>query len=181
MATKIYTSPTGTGITFPVSVGNKRDWIHLDGDRSDFTTADAAVQAAIENHPKFKAGQIILVVSKPNTMEQSCAEQEIKSTGILTTETILRNTEVGGEDELANTDEISDDNDTVLVSEANPQSDPGIKTDEYDIIVEVTDINGAAAILRAEPYKVHYTKLRTPEAVREQAALNKVAFPNWME
>ncbi|MDR1089946.1 MAG: hypothetical protein LBL79_02630 [Prevotella sp.] len=43
----------------------------------------------------------------------------------------------------------------------------------------VTDINGAVATLKGEPYKVHHMKLKDPASVIEQAELNDVSFPNW--
>ncbi len=43
---------------------------------------------------------------------------------------------------------------------------------------DVSDINGAVAILSGEPYNVSKAKLRTPDAVRKAAKENDVSFPN---
>ena len=59
------------------------------------------------------------------------------------------------------------------VTPQNPGST--IETVEFP---EVTDINGAAAVLKAEPYKIHHFKLKSPESIKEQSALVGVSFPN---
>jgi len=43
---------------------------------------------------------------------------------------------------------------------------------------EVTDMNGAVAILRGEPYKVHHLRLSNKEAVLRVAGELGVTFPN---
>ncbi len=52
---------------------------------------------------------------------------------------------------------------------------PSAPAKEYP---EVTDIQSAIDILRAEPYKVHHTKLTTPEKVLAVASELGVSFPN---
>ncbi len=65
--------------------------------------------------------------------------------------------------------------------ETNEDEDAGDDTPLFEAkeFPEVTDINGAVAVLKSEPYKVHHMKLKTPEAIREQAAICGVTFPNW--
>jgi hypothetical protein len=45
---------------------------------------------------------------------------------------------------------------------------------------DVTTVNQAKEILRAEPYNVHHMKLRTPDAIMAQAIEHSVTFPNWV-
>lgn len=60
----------------------------------------------------------------------------------------------------------------------NKQSDK-IEDTEVQVYDNVTDINGAVAILKGDPYKVHHMKLKSPGEVMEQANLYNVSFPNW--
>lgn len=61
------------------------------------------------------------------------------------------------------------------------------ESNEYSNIVnstkksypEVTDIQEAVEILKNE-YNVTHQRLRTPKAVKKQAELNNVSFPNWI-
>jgi hypothetical protein len=149
MATKRYVSTTGMGISFPVLVAGKRKWVSLDGNRADFTTSDVELQAAIENHREFKSRQIILANSKPDTATIRKENANIPIAEKSSQEPV---------DEPVSADEIPD----------------GVT--EYP---DVTDINGAKSVLRGEPYNIHHMKLQTPQAIREQAELNKVSFPNW--
>jgi len=43
----------------------------------------------------------------------------------------------------------------------------------------VTDIQGAVEVLKAEPYKINVKSLRTPENIMKQAQTCNVTFPNW--
>lgn len=43
---------------------------------------------------------------------------------------------------------------------------------------DVTDINGAVAVLNGEPYKVAKSKLKTPDAIKLAMETCSVSFPN---
>jgi hypothetical protein len=46
------------------------------------------------------------------------------------------------------------------------------------IFPEITDFQDAADILKKEPYRIHYSKVKTPDQIKDQAELMKVSFPN---
>ena len=161
MAAKRYKSLTGTQYTFPVSVGGKVIWVSFKGPQDDFVTSDEALQKAIEKHPRFTGGQIGVAgqsVNKATPVVKIPAKKGSKAP-------IMESAEpdaAGGNPEIIPGETSGDET--------------GGESVEYP---DVADINAAVAVLRGEPYKVHHLSLRTPAAVREQAALNKVAFPNW--
>ena len=43
---------------------------------------------------------------------------------------------------------------------------------------EVTDINAAVDILKKNPYRIHHSKLQTPDSVLKAAESVNVSFPN---
>jgi hypothetical protein len=43
---------------------------------------------------------------------------------------------------------------------------------------EVTDINMAAEILRGNPYRIHHSKLKSPESILKEAEGVNASFPN---
>ena len=76
------------------------------------------------------------------------------------------------------------------ISQVNVDQNSEISEAPEDIVIandditpypDVTDINGAVAVLKGEPYKVHHMKLKNPAAILEQAKLNNVSFPNWTQ
>ena len=63
---------------------------------------------------------------------------------------------------------------TVTAATVFPEGE-SFKAKDY---TEVTNINQAIAVLKAEPYKVHHMKLKNLEAVMAQAIEHSVNFPN---
>jgi hypothetical protein len=63
MKNKTYISLTGIRYTFPVNIDGKTKWISISGEQLEYTTSNAKVQSAIENHSKFKDGSIGILSS----------------------------------------------------------------------------------------------------------------------
>jgi hypothetical protein len=49
---------------------------------------------------------------------------------------------------------------------------------DIKVFGEVTDVNGAVAILAGAPYMVGKAKLRTPDDIRREAETRRLSFPN---
>jgi hypothetical protein len=80
--------------------------------------------------------------------------------------------------------DFGNENDEASSADAGAPEDveaQGEPSPEMAVFPDVVDINGASAVLRAEPYKVNHLALRTPEQVRARATINGVSFPNWTE
>lgn len=167
MGRKRYKSLTGTQYTFPVSVEGKRIWISFGGNENDYATSNTKVQAAIEATAEFKRRMIGLVGGE----ETPIVEKVVP---------IAPATEVVKPIIPANPVENPKPKEDSVNDPENPNG-----ADEQEVpkhvasYPDVVDINGAVAVLRGDPYKVHHMSLQTPEAIIKQAAANNVVFPNW--
>jgi len=43
----------------------------------------------------------------------------------------------------------------------------------------ITDINDVVSILRKDPYRISYQKLKSPEDIRKQIEVNNLSFPDF--
>lgn len=174
---------TGGALTFPVKTNKGREWVTIAGTGREYTTSDATIQAAIEARREFKVGQIS-IVSRANAPKQPTVPTGTPKTSVMDTPKESQKT-VAETHEQPETQSVVDGatqdttgeapRGTPLEAEGDEDS-PAVKdVTEYP---EVTDINSAVAVLRGEPYNIHHLKLRTPAMIREQAAINKVSFPN---
>ena len=59
-------------------------------------------------------------------------------------------------------------------------TEEGGEVDQKDMIEypNVNDYQEAADILRKDPYRIHYSKTKTPEDILDQAKQLNVSFPN---
>jgi len=44
----------------------------------------------------------------------------------------------------------------------------------------ITDINDVVSILRKDPYRISYKKLKSPEEIKEQIKVNNLSFPDFI-
>lgn len=176
MAAKRYISKTGVKYSFLVEVNGKVKSISFKGNEKDCIVNDPATQKAVEESKFFKNGWIGVA---PGTTAGGFDEEVSGIAGGEATGDKLEvarassKTKVELEAEAAKSK--SGENAGIAGGEATGEDVDG----EATPYPEVTDINGAVAILKGEPYKVHHMKLKDPASIMEQAKLNNVSFPNW--
>ena len=167
MAAKRYISKTGVKYSFLVKVRGIVKSITFKGNEKDCIVNDPATQKAVEESKFFKNGWIGVA---PGTTAGGFDEEVSGIAGGEAT---------GDKLEVAR---ASSKTKAELEAEATMKAaalQPGEATGEATPFPEVTDINGAVAILKGEPYKINHMKLKDPASVMVQAKLNKVSFPNW--
>lgn len=122
-------------------------------DPATFTTDIAAVQAAIENSPKFKSGKI----------------KKIKSfvIGEVPEETAKEEKENSVASDALNGSSTDADNSKVDTNEGESK------------YAEVKNSQQARAILMDEPYNIPLADLGNKQAILGKAAELNVVFPNW--
>lgn len=146
--------------------------------RTDDVTSGKLVSADIDdNGTQYVAGDVITmtkgVIIKVLTVDDGA---------ILTYEVENAGSTIAVDDTLSQVETTSTAGAgfQLVVTEATPatmfpETSP-FKAVSFD---EVLNISDAVKVLRAEPYNVHHTKLRTPQAVLAQAIEHSVSFPNW--
>lgn len=128
-------------------------------DPATFTTDIAAVQAAIENSPKFKSGKIKKIKSFVIGEVPEEAAKEEKAT----------------KKEKENS--VASD---VLNGSSTDADDGKVDTDEGESkYAEVKNSQQARAILMDEPYNIPLADLGNKQAILGKAAELNVVFPNW--
>ncbi|MFT3994401.1 MAG: hypothetical protein QM660_08840 [Dysgonomonas sp.] len=172
---KVYRATTR--LAFPVVVDGKKQYVKFSDDHNSLSISDEKVQEYIENSPHFKRKEITLFkkIGEEKKVQTKAVDPASEGTGSgqVTGTTQSNLTPAPGYPETSAGGETSGVN-----------ANEGIGTGEginNDITPypDVTDINGAVALLKGEPYKVHHMKLQNPTAILEQAKLNNVSFPNW--
>ncbi|NDW19410.1 hypothetical protein D0T53_10890 [Dysgonomonas sp. 216] len=177
MAAKRYISKTGVKYSFLVEVNGKVKSISFKGNEKDCIVNDPATQKAVEESKFFKSGWIGVA---PGTTAGGF-DEDVEGIGGKPegTEEKLNvpraNSKTKAELEAEAAKGQSGENAATAGGEATGEGVDG----EATPYTEVTDINGAVAILKGDPYKVHHMKLKDPASVMEQAKLNSVSFPNW--
>lgn len=171
MAAKRYISKTGVKYSFLVEVNGKVKSISFKGNERDCIVNDPATQKIVEGSKYFKNGWI--GVAQGSTAGGFDEDVDGIAGGEATgnkLEVARASSKTKAELEAEAVKEQSGENAGTAGGEA---------TDKATSYTEVTDINGAVAILKGEPYKVHHMKLKDPVSVMEQAKLNNISFPNW--
>lgn len=151
---KIYRATTR--LAFPIVVDGKKSYAMFSDDKNSFCCSDEKIQEYIEKSPHFERKEITLFKKIGEEKKVQAETVDPAPEGATGTATV-----VGGEFTSG-----SENNGEVI---------------NNDMIAcpDVTDINGAVALLKGEPYKVHHMKLQNPAAILEQAKLNNISFPNW--
>lgn len=171
MEVKRYISKTGVKYSFLVEVRGKVKSITFKGNEKDCIVNDPATQKAVEESKFFKNGWI--GVAQGSTAGGFDEDVDGIAGGEAT----------GDKLEVARASSKTKAELEAEAAEGQSGANAGIAggeaTGEVTPFPEVTDINGAVAILKGEPYKVQCTKLKNPASVMAQAKLNKVSFPNW--
>lgn len=167
MAAKRYISKTGVKYSFLIEVNGKVKSISFKGNERDCIINDPATQKAVEESKFFKNGWIGVA---PGTTAGGFDEDV---DGIAGGEVIEDKLEVPRANSKS---KVDTDADGKVVQGTDTGSEVSGELIAYPA---VTDINGAVAVLKGEPYKVHHMKLLNPASVLEQAKLNNVSFPNW--
>jgi len=194
---KIYKSTTGIQYGFVVPIKRVGKIINISVALGNDLTLEVLfpdIQEAIEKTKYFKNGQIKI----EREMELSEADKiKLESTKQVEAEKLKaieeakilskieedkKNEELEASVTSSATDKGANDPEKTDV-DGTGDNDEGKSADtvnnEATPYNDVTDINGAVAILKGEPYKVHHMKLQNPTAILEQAKLNNISFPNW--
>src|ERR1035437_2612299 len=199
MASKTYKSTTGMCYTFPVVVSTVKIWIEMN---PSYTTSVSGVQSAIEAHAYYTSGQIAIsgvYVPSDATGGATATTVKTKGTGYVQGDIVkeaddlaVEVTAVGaagivnsvkvinagtglakGDQSQVSTTSTAGLGLVVTVDQVGTVA-AGIQTKEFDC----TTVNAAAAILRADPYWINYTKLRTPKDIVAQGLAVGVSFPS---
>lgn len=200
---------TATKLSFPIVLKGKQPYYaKFEELNYGYSTSDKGEQECIENSPHFKRGEIQLFKTEKEEEPEPIAEDkgEVIKTGKQATliqtnvdevdSEGLEVTDINGADseDLEEVtegigDAVTEDNATAsnetetieeVIDDATASSTTDVSISEVNVHAEVTDINGAVEVLRGEPYNVAHQSLRTPDAVRKQAGLKNVTFPNWV-
>lgn len=156
MATERYSSTTGVVYTLPVVVKDKVKYIQIGSGTHEYETNDEDEQSAIKKLPHVLNGKIA-VFGNSDTVKEATNDAPKESVNIDKEEL---------EAPAAPT-----------VEEKTNDAPEGV-SESANVYPNITTIQRASAILRAEPYKVHRTKVDTPEKVIAVAKELGVSFPN---
>ena len=199
---------TATKLSFPIALKGKQPYyVKFEELNYGYSTSDKGEQECIENSPHFKRGEIQLFKTVKDESESIAEDKgEVINTG-KQDPIIQTNVDEAGSEGLEVTDingadsddleevtesiveEVTEDNATAsnetetieeVIDDATANSTTDDSISEVNVHAEVTNINGAVEVLRGEPYNVAHQSLRTPDAVRKQAGLKNVTFPNWV-
>ena len=146
-------------LTLPVVVDGKVvRYVNFYDEKNTFTTDDAGVQQALEALPAF--GSLFAVFRggpAPRTKSLSGGRPQPAAPAIRPVPPALS-----------------------ALSVPSDFSDKAEETEEADFeeMPEITDWQAAREVLKADPYKVPYQALVSPEAILKKAEENKVRFPN---
>lgn len=176
MAAKRYISKTGVKYSFLVEVRGKVKSISFKGNEKDCIVNDPATQKAVEGSKYFKNEWI--GVAQGSTAGGFDEDVDGIAGGEATgdkLEVARASSKTKAELEAEAAKVRSGANAGIAGSEATGEVVDG----EATPFPKVTDINGAVAILKGEPYKINHMKLKDPASVMAQAKLNNVSFPNW--
>lgn len=177
-------------VSFPVKLAGKekRAWVTVGGIAQEYVTDDPALQSAIESYPLLK-GQIAIREIKGSAKEpvklspkfnDETAAEVFKGIQLPPSST----TNQGDGNSTTNpapatngeAPEEQGDGDGTSGDDAPAEQGDAPETTAYPNVI---DINGAAAVLKGEPYNIAHQSLRTPEKVRAHAEVLGVSFPNW--
>lgn len=161
MSVKRYISKTGVKYSFLLEVKGRVKSISFRGNEKDCIVKDQATQKELEESSYFKEG---LIGVAPGTTAGGFDEDVI---GLAGGETVGEKLEVKRANSKTRVEQEAE--------EDNGPTDPA----EPTLFPDITDINGAIAVLKGDPYKIHHMKLKSLEEVKDQARLNNVEFPNW--
>lgn len=163
MSKKLYKSTTGVEYMFHVPVDKKEVTVWTRESGNTFTTTDKNVQQAIENHPYFKKGLIVLAETVETTETKEVTEKDITPPAdkVVTTET----TETVEAVETAKTKEAEE-----------KEIEPVQAHNEYP---EVKYMSDAVELLKSPPYNVPESDLVLKKQVLDKAKKLGIKFPNY--
>lgn len=208
MAKKVYKSVTGVAYSFPVTVSETKVWIDCKpAYETTVTAVQSAIEAhayftsgKIALSGKYQE-QVLPAAGAVLAADIKTAGEDYAEGDVITVDTgdgektVLKVTEVGAGGEVEAVEvidggtaaELGDVNELETTSTAGTgfaatvtAVSEGAENSVFNAkeFPEVTTVNAAATILKAEPYRVHHTKVRTPQDIMAQALEKGISFPN---